>query len=242
MSLVLLVFPLCLQGHPVALITAREAAAGLPAVISSAMRQFLPGVPDAKAAEDMPALLLWWQDEWQRAYGATAAAGTGAARPAATAAAAGTTPKRTPKGRSRPTEARGSDYEADSGATERETMHTDDHATAVTPPRTTGKLAAAAAAATPATAGRELRVRPAAAARTPSRPGPAGCGAALAVPVLVLQDADAGDLEVLQELVVALSEVSKRLNRYVTNNIYAYVNRKAIMVTGCFVCACVSEG
>jgi hypothetical protein len=52
-----------MQGHSAALITAREAGTGLAAVINSAMRQFL-GM--STGADDMPALLAWWQDELSR--------------------------------------------------------------------------------------------------------------------------------------------------------------------------------
>lgn len=56
-----------LQGHPTALVTARESGTGLAAVVNSAMRQFL-GVPSA--ADDVPALLAWWKDEVQHSRSA----------------------------------------------------------------------------------------------------------------------------------------------------------------------------
>lgn len=52
-----------MQGHPTALISARETEAGLATVINSAMRQYL-GMPSA--ADDVPGLLAWWKDECQR--------------------------------------------------------------------------------------------------------------------------------------------------------------------------------
>jgi hypothetical protein len=173
----------------VAVVSAREAAAGLPAVLNSAMRRLLNS---PTAADDMPALLAWWRDEWQRAYGPAAAAGQ-------------QTPKTSSKARSR-TAAAGDDESPD--------MDVD--AAATTQWTASKAAAAAAAAATPATAARELRARPA--PKTPGRVGGgsiagaaagggAGGCASLGVPVLVLQEADGGDLEALEELVVALSEV-----------------------------------
>lgn len=70
------------QGHPAALITAREAGTGLAAVVNSAMRQFL-GSPTG--ADDMPALLAWWQDELARSS-STADQHSGHGAPAAAAA------------------------------------------------------------------------------------------------------------------------------------------------------------
>jgi hypothetical protein len=168
-------------------------------VINSAMRRFLNS---PTAADDMPALLAWWQDEWQRVYGAPA--GTNGA---AAAAAGQLTPKTGSKARSRAAAGHEQDMEMDGDAA---TPTAAAGVGEVTPPRTASK-ASAAAAATPATAGRELRARPA--PKTPGRPGggaaAGGVGASLGVPVLVLQEADAGDLEALEELVVALSEVKR---------------------------------
>lgn len=176
-----------------ALVSAREAAAGLSAVLNSAMRRFLNS---ATAADDMPALLAWWQDEWQRAYGAAASS---------TSAAVGQqTPKTSSKARSRAAagDALEMDMDPDLAAPAAAA------AAVAMPPRTASNSAAAA---TPATAARELRARPA--PKTP-RDGAAaaaaqggGCSSSLGVPVLVLQEADGGDLEALEELVVALSEV-----------------------------------
>jgi len=53
------------QGHPVAIVTARETAAGLSTVLGSAMRQLL-GSPTP--ADDVEALLAWWAEEWGRHY------------------------------------------------------------------------------------------------------------------------------------------------------------------------------
>lgn len=88
-----------LQGHPTALVTARESGTGLAAVINSAMRQFM-GVPSA--ADDVPALLAWWKDEVQ--HSRSAGQHSSKAGPSSThamevdktpsAAAAAATPKR----------------------------------------------------------------------------------------------------------------------------------------------------
>ncbi|KAF6259140.1 hypothetical protein COO60DRAFT_1638610 [Scenedesmus sp. NREL 46B-D3] len=193
------------QGHPVAVVSAREASAGLSAVINSALRRFLNS---PTAADDMPALLAWWQDEWQRACGAGAAISGAAAAPAR----GHRTPKTGSKARSRAAAGDALDMDLDCDPTNpaAAAAAAGGGAAAVTPPRTAGK-AAAAVAETPATAGRELRAR--SAPGTPGRPGCGGAAAArgggcssLGVPVLVLQEADAGDLEALEELVVALSE------------------------------------
>lgn len=74
-----------LQGHPTALVSARETGTSIAAVVNSALRQFL-GMPTP--ADDMPALLAWWKDELQRSK----LAGPAAASPPCTALPAAETP------------------------------------------------------------------------------------------------------------------------------------------------------
>eukprot|EP00878_Enallax_costatus_P027351 GHUV01029429.1.p1 GENE.GHUV01029429.1~~GHUV01029429.1.p1 ORF type:complete len:264 (+),score=82.95 GHUV01029429.1:661-1452(+) len=167
-----------LQGHPAALVSARGASSGLSAIINSAMRSFLN---EPTAADDIPALLSWWQDACQSAAGPAAAAEEhgGKAQTAATCTA------------------------MESGAATPQRGSTAIESGTATPQR--GRQAAPAAA-TPA---RQLRARTP--AKTPGKPGNAKQSSSgvqqLGPPVLILQDADSSDMETLEELVVALSEV-----------------------------------
>jgi hypothetical protein len=71
-----LLLPLLAQGHPVALVNARDLSNGTPApLLHSALRQFL-GAPTP--ADDVAALVAWWGDELkERRAGAAAAAAAG---------------------------------------------------------------------------------------------------------------------------------------------------------------------
>eukprot|EP00878_Enallax_costatus_P018267 GHUV01019224.1.p1 GENE.GHUV01019224.1~~GHUV01019224.1.p1 ORF type:complete len:595 (+),score=213.77 GHUV01019224.1:204-1988(+) len=172
-----LLFTLKSKGHPAALVSARGASSGLSAIINSAMRSFLN---EPTAADDIPALLSWWQDACQSAAGPAAAAEEhgGKAQTAATCTA------------------------MESGAATPQRGSTAIESGTATPQR--GRQAAPAAA-TPA---RQLRARTP--AKTPGKPGNAKQSSSgvqqLGPPVLILQDADSSDMETLEELVVALSE------------------------------------
>lgn len=83
------------QGHPVALIPARDVASGPSAVINTAMRSYLK---EATAADDVPALLAWWKDTYQQHHGTAGSSAAPACQTAnggslATPSAAAATPK-----------------------------------------------------------------------------------------------------------------------------------------------------
>lgn len=95
--------PVLLQGHPAALISARDASSGLSAVANSAMRQFLNS---PTAADDVPALLAWWKDELQRSSSSFG----GSNRPPAGAAS---TPSKTPQSQESPAAGDAADMDVD---------------------------------------------------------------------------------------------------------------------------------
>jgi hypothetical protein len=180
------------QGHPVAIVTARETAAGLSTVLGSAMRQLL-GSPTP--ADDVEALLAWWAEEWGRHYSSSS---VGTARPSQL------TPGKNAKQQQQQQQMATADDDMaaeDSGAaasaavrdTTPSKQRSGRSAAACTPPASAHKSAAAATATTPSTTGRKLRARSQqprtpAGSMTPRTAGDASCGSVpLQAPVLVLQ-------------------------------------------------------